>query len=236
MNNSQPHSKVGLLDMEINQLTKVLFAAVVGLAFIMMLLKGFSGPWYRYWFRFVLLFSYIIPISLRVNLDMGKSYYSWAIGRDPAMAGTAVRCTTIPEELGRISYLLTDKTGTLTQNTMVLKRLHLGTVSYTPDSFEMVKTKLIGAFNHSDSVLTPAKLRKSENTRIRDAVQALALCHNVTPIFETDDSTETGSVVSDTEADQHIHQEQRECTYQVFKQKNNQISCNGANLTYFIGF
>lgn len=83
MNNSQPRSKVGLLDIEINQLTKVrlvfkkiciqfylyislkfqlLFCAVVGLAFVMMCLKGFSGPWYRYMFRFVLLFSYIIPI------------------------------------------------------------------------------------------------------------------------------------------------------------------------------
>lgn len=69
---------------------------------------------------------------------MGKSYYSWAIGKDPQMKGTAVRCTTIPEELGRISYLLTDKTGTLTQNSMVLKRLHLGTVSYAADSFNDV--------------------------------------------------------------------------------------------------
>lgn len=138
MNNSAPRSKVGLLDIEVNTITKLLFAAVIGLALLMMALKGFNGPWYRYMFRFILLFSYIIPISLRVNLDMGKSFYSWAIGQDPAMRGTAVRCTTIPEELGRISYLLSDKTGTLTQNSMVLKRLHLGTVSYASDSFDEV--------------------------------------------------------------------------------------------------
>lgn len=48
--------------MELNTLTKLLFAAVVGLALLMMALKGFGGPWYRYMFRFVLLFSYIIPI------------------------------------------------------------------------------------------------------------------------------------------------------------------------------
>lgn len=59
--------------------------------------------------------------SLRVNLDMGKAWYSWVIQRDKAMPGTAVRSTTIPEELGRITYLMSDKTGTLTQNEMVSK-------------------------------------------------------------------------------------------------------------------
>ena len=57
--------------------------------------------------------------SLRVSLDMGKVVYSWMITRDSEMPGTTVRSSTIPEELGRVAYLLTDKTGTLTQNEMV---------------------------------------------------------------------------------------------------------------------
>ncbi|XP_022904487.2 probable phospholipid-transporting ATPase IIA isoform X1 [Onthophagus taurus] len=207
MNNSQPRSKVGLLDMELNTLTKLLFAAVVGLALLMMVLKGFAGPWYRYMFRFILLFSYIIPISLRVNLDMGKSYYSWSIGRDPAMKGTAVRCTTIPEELGRISYLLSDKTGTLTQNSMVLKKLHLGNTCYTQDGFTDLSAILKLAYastSGSDTKQTSSKFRRSDNTRIIDGVQALALCHNVTPVYEAGEDSETSSVGSDAEADQHI--------------------------------
>ena len=76
---------------------------------------------------------------MRVNLDVGKTFYSWVIQRDQEMPGTVVRSTTIPEELGRINYLLTDKTGTLTQNEMVFKILHLGTVAYGTDTFDEVR-------------------------------------------------------------------------------------------------
>lgn len=205
MNNNQPRSKIGLLDMEINSLTKVLFCAVIGLALVMMCLKGFGGPWYRYMFRFVLLFSYIIPISLRVNLDMGKAFYSYQIQNDPEIKGTVVRSTTIPEELGRISYLLTDKTGTLTRNEMVFKKIHLGTVAYSNDSFELVASTiqaLSGTILQNSIVdMSPVQtmgnsmfstnvMRRPEGWRIWEAVKALALCHNVTPVYGDDKANE----------------------------------------------
>ncbi|XP_048219489.1 probable phospholipid-transporting ATPase IIB isoform X7 [Perognathus longimembris pacificus] len=147
MNTSNPKNKVGLLDLELNQLTKALFLALVVLSVVMVTLQGFAGPWYRNLFRFLLLFSYIIPISLRVNLDMGKAAYGWMIMKDENIPGTVVRTSTIPEELGRLVYLLTDKTGTLTQNEMIFKRLHLGTVSYGTDTMDEIQNHVLNSYS-----------------------------------------------------------------------------------------
>ncbi|XP_074060175.1 putative phospholipid-transporting ATPase IIB isoform X3 [Macrotis lagotis] len=199
MNTSNPKNKVGLLDLELNQLTKALFLALVALSIVMVTLQGFVGPWYRNLFRFLLLFSYIIPISLRVNLDMGKAAYGWMIMRDEHIPGTVVRTSTIPEELGRLVYLLTDKTGTLTQNEMIFKRLHLGTVSYGTDTMDEIQNHIINSYSQisqasgNSSSSTPSrksqssapKVRKSVSSRIHEAVKAIALCHNVTPVYES---------------------------------------------------
>ena len=50
----------------------------------------------------MLLLSSIIPISLRVNLDLAKLWYSWCITSDTGIPGAVARNSNIPEELGRI--------------------------------------------------------------------------------------------------------------------------------------
>ncbi|XP_068418744.1 probable phospholipid-transporting ATPase IIB isoform X5 [Eschrichtius robustus] len=225
MNTSNPKNKVGLLDLELNQLTKALFLALVALSVVMVTLQGFSGAWYRSLFRFLLLFSYIIPISLRVNLDMGKAAYGWMIMKDENIPGTVVRTSTIPEELGRLVYLLTDKTGTLTRNEMVFKRLHLGTVSYGTDTMDEIQNHLVNSYSQMQSQASgnnassapprkaqssAPKVRKSVSSRVHEAVKAVALCHNVTPVYE---ARSAAGETEFAEADQDFSDDNR--TYQA---------------------
>lgn len=77
---------------------------------------------------------------------MGKTLYSWWIMRDNKIAGTIVRTSTIPEELGRISYLMSDKTGTLTQNEMIFKRLNLGSIAFTDNTLDELESNMESAY------------------------------------------------------------------------------------------
>jgi len=102
MNSKTPLTKVGKLDIEINRLSKFLFVFMILLSLGIVALSDFKGNYLINFFRFVLLLSAIIPISLRVNLDMGKVYYCLGIYADEKIPGTIPRNSTIPEELGRV--------------------------------------------------------------------------------------------------------------------------------------
>ena len=102
MNTSQPRQKVGVLDLEVNWLAKVLFILMVVFALAIIAADGFYGEWYFKFFRVILLLCAIIPISMRINLDMAKLFYKYKIETDEDIDGTIARNSTIPEELGRI--------------------------------------------------------------------------------------------------------------------------------------
>lgn len=170
MNTTQPRSKSGLMDRELNKYTKILCAASFCVAALFTALRRTGALWYITLLRFLIIFSTAIPISLRVNIDWARLVYGHMIEQD-AEIDAKVRNSSIPEELGRISFLLTDKTGTLTRNEMEMKKMHTGDMCYTPD--------------FTQEVLALVTHPKSPADRSAKAlVLAMCLCNNVVPCPE----------------------------------------------------
>jgi len=206
LNTSTPATKVGILDTEINRFTILLCIFQLLLGFSLVVLGLFKGVWWLNYFRFLVLVSAVIPISMSVNLDVAKFIYAWLVITDTDIPGCVVRNTTIPEELGRMSFLLSDKTGTFTQNEMIFKKLNLGVANFSPDSLEDIGTMLEEIYSGSSGPNTPlrdedvgrkpSKLKQKKRTnipqKVQEAISALALCHSVTPVHpkEEGDSLE----------------------------------------------
>ena len=142
MNTSAPRMKVGTLDLEVNWLSKVLFVLMLVFSAAIIAADGFAGDWYFKFFRVILLLCAIIPISMRINLDFAKLYYKYCIESDKEIDGTIARNSTIPEELGRIQFMLSDKTGTLTQNDMIFKKISMEFAQYGEDDMDDMKKQL----------------------------------------------------------------------------------------------
>ena len=78
----------------------------------------------------------MVPISLLVTLEICKFLqarfitYDWEIYDQEKDLETLVQSSNLNEELGQISYIFSDKTGTLTCNVMEFKKFSAGLRSY----------------------------------------------------------------------------------------------------------
>lgn len=144
LNNRETEIKFGKTDEEVNTMNKYLFMILGILSAIILVLSGkvIQRDGLVFFMRIFVLFSSIIPISLKVNIDFAKLFYSLVINKDENIKGAVTRNSNIPEELGRIEYLLSDKTGTLTRNIMLFKKLRSMVRNFEEEQFPQMQALL----------------------------------------------------------------------------------------------
>ncbi|CAN6275550.1 unnamed protein product [Urochloa humidicola] len=156
-----------------------------------------KGPWYDFLvipLRFELLCSIMIPISIKVTLDLAKGVYAKFIDWDEQMFDWETNTpansanTAISEDLGQVEYILSDKTGTLTENKMIFKRCCISNTMYGDDNGDALKdVRLLNAISRND----PDVLK---------FLMVMALCNTVVPVKSNDGTVSYKAQSQDEEA------------------------------------
>ncbi|XP_053230883.1 phospholipid-transporting ATPase IG isoform X2 [Podarcis raffonei] len=137
---------------------------------------------------FMVLFNFIIPVSMYVTVEMQKFLGSFFISWDKEMydvscnEGALVNTSDLNEELGQVEYVFSDKTGTLTENTM-----------------EFIECSIDG-YKYGDSITEVDGLKghgKAEKNREELFLRALCLCHTV-QVQQKDEMDSGGSQTGST--------------------------------------
>ncbi|NXS75202.1 AT11C ATPase, partial [Pandion haliaetus] len=126
---------------------------------------------------FMVLFNFIIPVSMYVTVEMQKFLGSFFISWDKEMydeemkEGALVNTSDLNEELGQVEYVFTDKTGTLTENSMEFIECCIDGHKYNDCISE------VDGFSQTDGPLK--YYGKAEKSREELFLRALCLCHTV---------------------------------------------------------
>ena len=171
MNSKEGELKRSLVTDELNDYSKMLFIIMLILSLVLMYLRGSSNNFFVQVFRYVLLLSTIIPISMKVNHDLSRLYYHNRISNDQDIEGCQARNSSVCEDLGRIEYFLTDKTGTLTKNEMIVRKVFV---------------QGIGVIVEKE--FSPYIERVAKSGKLADFTSLMMVCHSVSPTK----SNETG--------------------------------------------
>ncbi|GMN57961.1 hypothetical protein TIFTF001_027063 [Ficus carica] len=169
----------------------------------------------------LMLYSYLIPISLYVSIEIVKVLQSIFINQDVQMyyeetdKPARARTSNLNEELGQVDTILSDKTGTLTCNSMEFIKCSIAGTAYgcgvTEVERAMAKRKgspllreMNGVQNHvedhieakpsikgfnfvDDRIMNENWVKEPRSDVIQKFLKALAVCHTALP--EVDEET-----------------------------------------------
>ena len=143
----------------------------------------------------------MIPISLYVVLEIIKSIQGLLIYYDPEIYDESInkkatiRTTQLIEELGQVEFIFSDKTGTLTQNSMVLKQIYINGKVYG----NKIDSDIGTPFTINGDLRVVKKLRsnlpedKKDQKKIMNFLYILTTCHDIFPEEENGEIIYQGS-------------------------------------------
>ncbi|XP_070504807.1 phospholipid-transporting ATPase IF isoform X2 [Chironomus tepperi] len=126
------------------------------------------------YFSFLILFNFLIPISLYVTIEMQKFVCAFYLEWDPHLYDEEtnqpciVNTSDLNEELGQINILFSDKTGTLTKNEMIFKQCSINGKMYSQEGRGLQEN----GKNYSLKIGECSK-------HVYTFFEALAVCHTV---------------------------------------------------------
>ncbi|XP_036403633.1 phospholipid-transporting ATPase 11C isoform X1 [Megalops cyprinoides] len=196
--------KRSVVEKSINAFLLVYLCILVSKALVCTTLKyvwqskpGQDEPWYNHktqkekdtylylkmftdFLSFMVLFNFIIPVSMYVTVEMQKFLGSFFITWDKdffdpeIQEGALVNTSDLNEELGQVEYVFTDKTGTLTQNNMEFIECCIDGFQY---KYRDSRTELDG-FCVTDGPVSKLQ-QKAGREKEELFLRALCLCHTV---------------------------------------------------------